>query len=305
MAARANRGLPALRALAAAIPTDHPDSELGRLEAAWLAPLRTRSAHTARAYADAVARAHDAIVQAGGLRALTPEAAADLYAQWLTIYAPATAALTCAALSSFWQFLERRHVPGLPPNPWPRIRRRAGRDTTAERLLTEAEVAALLAAARPHRDAVLYRFCYYTGARISEALGVRWEHFARGEEGQWYCTLYGKGSKTRTVAIRASLWAALATLPGWGEAGTRTQRVWPLTRQTAWVQLRRAARHAQLGSRRISPHVLRHCHATHALEHGATLPDIQAQLGHARLDTTAIYLTVRPGRRSEAVLPEL
>jgi len=300
------RVLPALQRLAVEAPDDHPDSDLGRIVAAWLAPLRTRSPHTAQTYGDALARAHDDIVRAGGLRNLTPEMAAALYDQWLTRYSPATAALTCAALSSFWRFLERRRlVRGLPPNPWQEVRRRRPRDRRAERILTEAEVRALLAAASPHRDAVLFRFCYYTGARISEALGVRWEHFSRGQDGQWYCTLYGKGGKTRTVAIRPSLWASLATLPGWGEPAHRRDRVWPITRKTAWAQLRRAAARAGLGGRIISPHVLRHCHATHALEHGAALPDVQAQLGHARLDTTATYLHLRPGRRSEAVLPEL
>ena len=40
---------------------------------------------------------------------------------------------------------------------------------------------------------------------------------------------------------------------------------------------------------RATPHVMRHCYATHVLEAGANIRDVQEQLGHAHLDTTMIY----------------
>lgn len=44
---------------------------------------------------------------------------------------------------------------------------------------------------------------------------------------------------------------------------------------------------------RVHPHLLRHCYATHLLESGVPLPEIRELMGHARLETTMIYLHVR------------
>lgn len=46
---------------------------------------------------------------------------------------------------------------------------------------------------------------------------------------------------------------------------------------------------------RVHPHLLRHCYATHLLEAGLSLKQIQEQMGHARLETTMVYLHVRVG----------
>ncbi len=44
--------------------------------------------------------------------------------------------------------------------------------------------------------------------------------------------------------------------------------------------------------RGISTHTLRHCYATHLLEHGVSLKLIQKYMGHAHLTSTMIYLHV-------------
>ncbi len=39
---------------------------------------------------------------------------------------------------------------------------------------------------------------------------------------------------------------------------------------------------------RVTPHTLQQCHVTHLLERGLSMPQIQEQLGHARVETTLI-----------------
>jgi integrase len=52
----------------------------------------------------------------------------------------------------------------------------------------------------------------------------------------------------------------------------------------------------------VSPHWLRHAHATHALERGAPIHLVQATLGHASVVTTGRYLHARPSDSSARYL---
>ena len=53
---------------------------------------------------------------------------------------------------------------------------------------------------------------------------------------------------------------------------------------------------------KVSPHWLRHGHATHALERGAPIHLVQATLGHASVATTGRYLHARPTDSSSKYL---
>ena len=69
---------------------------------------------------------------------------------------------------------------------------------------------------------------------------------------------------------------------------------------------RRVRLHACAAGVEASTHTLRHCCATHLLRGGASIRHVQQLLGHASLDTTAIYthLTVEDLRRAVARLPQ-
>jgi len=114
--------------------------------------------------------------------------------------------------------------------------------------------------------------------------------------------LFGKGRKERIVpvgsyavdaldAYRVRARPALAARGRGSTAFFLNSRGAALSRQSAWTAIRRAAEAAQLGER-VSPHTLRHSFATHLLEGGASVREVQELLGHASVATTQIYTQV-------------
>lgn len=148
------------------------------------------------------------------------------------------------------------------------------------------------------RDRALIELLYGTGARISEAVGLAVDDIDETN----FVRLRGKGSKERIVPIgsyaRDAIDAYLVRVrPLWaakGKAGAQLflgERGVPLSRQSAWGILHRAAERAHLGVD-ISPHTLRHSFATHLIQAGADVRVVQELLGHASVTTTQLYTHV-------------
>jgi len=166
------------------------------------------------------------------------------------------------------------------------------------RFLSQEEMEKLLAApdtSTPEgvRDRALVELMYATGLRVTEAVTLPAGN-VDVDSGVLFCT--GKGSKQRRVPVGRS---ALEWLQRYQAArrvmlaGRESPRLFvgylgrPLTRQTVWAMLKRAAE--KVGVEGVTPHVLRHSLATHLLEHGADTHSAQAMLGHSDLATTQIY----------------
>jgi len=62
----------------------------------------------------------------------------------------------------------------------------------------------------------------------------------------------------------------------------------PLTRMSVWRQVKKYVGLAGI-AKKISPHTFRHSFATHLIDGGANLIEVQALLGHADISTTEIY----------------
>jgi len=268
--------------------------------AEWLALLGSATPSTIDAYTDAVFLRAAPYIRGRDVRTLGPVEAELVIRELRRKYSPSTVNQTISALSSLWRQLQRRGV--VTDNPWRVVSRETPKNTVAERYLTKDEVRRILLAAPTYRDRALMAMIYATAARVSEIVrprntpdnsprGLRWRDIRREPDGWAYATLYGKGGKTRTVGVRPEVARMLDNLgPGSPEAP-----VFPITRIYAWMIVRASAARAGI-KKPVSPHWLRHSHAIHALEAGAPINLVQATLGHARLDTTGIYLKARPGR---------
>lgn len=158
------------------------------------------------------------------------------------------------------------------------------------------------------RDAALLEFLYATGARISEAVGVKFEDLDLDES---VVKLTGKGAKQRLVpiggcavkALRKYINQARPILSSKSKRELHTiflnKRGNALSRQSAWSVVTEAGERAKLG-RPLHPHTLRHSLATHLIAGGADVRTVQELLGHASVTTTQIYTHISPDALIEA-----
>ncbi|HEX3895795.1 MAG TPA: site-specific tyrosine recombinase XerD [Rudaea sp.] len=170
--------------------------------------------------------------------------------------------------------------------------------------LSEANIEALIAAPDATtplglRDRAMFELIYATGLRVSELIGIRTEQVNLR---QGVVRVTGKGGKERLVPLgeQAQDWIeryyaesrpALLRGAEVDEVFVSNRRA-AMTRQMFWFTVKRYATLAGIDAKRISPHVLRHCFATHLLNHGADLRALQMLLGHSSLSTTQIYTFV-------------
>ena len=122
----------------------------------------------------------------------------------------------------------------------------------------------------------------------------------------------GKGSKERIVPVGAAAGKALnAYINSAREVFVRgdllerhifvTRLGRAFTRQGVFKIVKERALAVGIAPERISPHVLRHCFASHMLERGADVRSLQELLGHADIGTTQIYTHVSDSQMEEAM----
>lgn len=159
--------------------------------------------------------------------------------------------------------------------------------------LNGAERLAFVGTVGRERNHLRRTFClvlFHTGCRISEALNCRWEHLDfRGQALVFETLKRRKRGHFRSVPVPASLMAELEKLkiPA-GSDG----RVWPVSRATGYRWIRQAMKRAKIAGAQACPRGLRHSHAVACVANKVPLTVVRKWLGHARLETTAVYLDV-------------
>jgi integrase/recombinase XerD len=168
-----------------------------------------------------------------------------------------------------------------------------------ERILEEPEMKLLFAAATEGRDRAFLRLMYASGGRVSELCKLRWVDLHQPGR----MSVLGKGTKVRTLTVPQRVLDEVLKLKPQG--ATLADPVFTSKRKPGLALGVRDARQIVYNTRRraeqdrrVSPHWLRHSHATHALDHGCKIHVLQQSLGHANVSTTSVYLHVRPNQGS-------
>jgi site-specific recombinase XerD len=166
----------------------------------------------------------------------------------------------------------------------------------AERILSETQIHTMMALTENERDRLPLRFLYTTGARVSEVCGLRWRDLQQAGQGQGQVTLFGKGGKTRVIIFSSETWLQLQAMhdsPKPDDPLFKSRRNCALSRSQMGRIVMAAVKRSGIAEP-VSPHWLRHAHASHALERGTPIALVQVTLGHANPATTGVYLHMRP-----------
>ena len=161
-------------------------------------------------------------------------------------------------------------------------------------ILSREEVAQLLHAARTPCERILLMTLYATGARRSELT-----HLKVSDIDSQRMVVHirgGKGRKDREVMLSPKLLTALRTLWRFYHRKSSTwlfpsnyRKDRPIDTKTVWYACQKVAQRVGI-QKRVHPHTLRHCFATHLYEAGTDLRTIQLLLGHEDLRDTLIYV---------------
>ncbi|MFN2114647.1 MAG: site-specific tyrosine recombinase XerD [Anaerolineae bacterium] len=224
-------------------------------------------------------------------------------------YSPATVARKVAAVKSFFHFLVAEGVITDDPTATldaPRVKKRL------PKTLAREDVDKLLAAPlegegpKALRDAALLQMLYATGMRVSElvALNIDDVNLASAT-----ARCFGKGSKERIIPMHQRAVEALREYLESGRVAYLKDSVEKalflnprgrrLTRQGLWLIIKDYVEKAGIESA-VTPHTLRHSFATHLLDGGAGLREVQKLLGHSNVSTTQIYTHVSGERLRDA-----
>lgn len=151
-----------------------------------------------------------------------------------------------------------------------------------DKLITEAEARSLLAG-MPERVRLLAEFLFQTGARVSEALGVKLSDI-KDVNVYSEVVVLGKGGKARTLLVKSELLERAARCYRGKEYVFETRNGTPYDRNYILREFLRASK--RILGKRVSPHCARHSFATWTLARTKKVKGLSEYLGHSDVSTT-------------------
>lgn len=193
----------------------------------------------------------------------------------------------CALRFLYIKVLKRRDMKEDLPYPKQRLRLPV--------ILSPDEVAQLIGGARNLYHRTMLMTLYSTGLRRAELCRLKVADV--DSKRMMLRVVQGKGGIDREVPLSKKLLGALREYYRWMRPETylfpgtvnHSRADKPITEKIVWQAVHEATLRAGI-KKRVTPHTLRHCFATHLLESGADLRSIQMMLGHSDLEATTVYL---------------
>ena len=200
------------------------------------------------------------------------------------------------ALRVFLKYLAKRSIASLPAEKI-ELAKTPQRDLD---LITEEELRRLLDAPlsvavkpprggltatwRALRDKAILELLFSTGLRVSELCALKRDSFLEAKNGE--ISIRGKGGKIRVVFISDTAKEALKNYLD--KRGDTEETLFFITPRSVERMIKQRAIEAGI-SKKVTPHIIRHCFATDLLQNGADIRSVQALLGHSNITTTQIY----------------
>ena len=202
------------------------------------------------------------------------------------------------ALRSFLKYMIKRGIKTLPPE---RIELAKIGERSLD-LITPEELDRLIGAPDTNelkglRDRAILELLFSTGLRVSELCSLPRDISLKSDE----FSIRGKGEKIRVVFLSAEAKTAIKNYLNKRKDmdDALFVRIPPYNLQPTTYNLRltprsieRIVKHYAIKagiSKKVTPHIIRHCFATDLLSNGADIRSVQALLGHSNITTTQIY----------------
>lgn len=191
-------------------------------------------------------------------------------------------------------------------NPAAMVEAKKVPSNVAAMILTEEQVLRMFDRAKNERDRLILRILYESAVRVSELCNLTWADVQPNATTGGQITVYGKGDKRRSIAISKTCYELLTAQRGEAEYN---EPVFPspnrpgqaISRVQIFNIVSAAASDAKVPGK-VSPHWLRHAHASHALDRLAPVHLVRDTLGHASIVTTNVYVQARPNESSSTFL---